>query len=220
MPVASVMSNSLQPHGLKPTKLLCPWDSPGKNTGVGCHFLFQGIFLTQGLNPHLLCLLHWQADSLPLVPPGKPTPYSALFPFSVLEGFLVDPSSLVDWRLRAHILNFSFSPDLASPPYLHTSASKEGIKYQGRSSELRIGIFVQSGQFSHSIMSDSLRPQAHQASLSVTNSQSLLKLVHQVSDAIQPSHLLLPLLLPPSIFPSIRVFSKVLEFQFQHQSFQ
>ena len=45
---------------------------PGKNTGVGCHFLFQGIFLTQGSNPHLLCLLHWQAVSLPLVPPGKP----------------------------------------------------------------------------------------------------------------------------------------------------
>ena len=50
----------------------CPWDSPGKNTGVGCHFLLlQGIFLTQGLNPSLLHLLHVQADSLPLVPPGK-----------------------------------------------------------------------------------------------------------------------------------------------------
>ena len=41
-------------------------DSPGKNTEVGCHFLLQGIFLTQGLNPRLLLLLHWQADSLPL----------------------------------------------------------------------------------------------------------------------------------------------------------
>ena len=37
----------------------------------GCHFLLQGIFLTQGLNPPLLCLLHWQADALPLAPPGK-----------------------------------------------------------------------------------------------------------------------------------------------------
>ena len=36
-----------------PVRLLCPWDSPGRNTGVGCYFLFQGIFLTQGLNPHL-----------------------------------------------------------------------------------------------------------------------------------------------------------------------
>ena len=40
--------------------------SPSKNTGVGCHFLLQGIFPTQRLNPHLLCLLHWQKDSLPL----------------------------------------------------------------------------------------------------------------------------------------------------------
>ena len=39
--VTSVMSDSVQPHGLQPTRLLCPWDSPGKNTGVGCHFLLQ-----------------------------------------------------------------------------------------------------------------------------------------------------------------------------------
>ena len=44
---------------------------PGKNTGVGCHSLLQGIFPTQGSSPCLLCLLHWQADSLPLTPPGK-----------------------------------------------------------------------------------------------------------------------------------------------------
>ena len=56
--VASVVSNSLWPRGLQPTRLLCPWDSPDKNTGVGCHALLQGIFLTQGLNPCLLSLLH------------------------------------------------------------------------------------------------------------------------------------------------------------------
>ena len=44
----------------------------GKNTGVGCHFLFQGIFPTQGSNPSLLCLLHWQMDSLPLHHLGSP----------------------------------------------------------------------------------------------------------------------------------------------------
>ena len=49
----SVMSKCLQPHGLQPTRLFCPWDSPGKNTGVGCHALLEGIFLTQGLNPGL-----------------------------------------------------------------------------------------------------------------------------------------------------------------------
>ena len=53
--VAQSCPQSLQPHGLGPTKLLCPWNSPGKNTGVGCHFLLQGIFLTQGSNPGLPC---------------------------------------------------------------------------------------------------------------------------------------------------------------------
>ena len=46
-------------------------DSAGKNTGVGCHAFLQWFFLTQGKNPSLLCLLHWQAGSLPLIPPGK-----------------------------------------------------------------------------------------------------------------------------------------------------
>ena len=45
-----------------------PWDFPGKNAGVGCRFLLQGIFLTQGLNP---CLLHWQANCLPLSHQGS-----------------------------------------------------------------------------------------------------------------------------------------------------
>ena len=45
------MSNSVWLHWLYPTRLLCPWNSPGKNTGVGCHALLQGIFPTQGSNP-------------------------------------------------------------------------------------------------------------------------------------------------------------------------
>ena len=106
------LCSTLWPHGLQSARLLCPWDSPGKNTGVGCHSLLQGIFLTQGWNPgflhcrqilyclshqgspknigvecyfllqgifptlglnlHPLHFLHWQADSLPLEPPGNP----------------------------------------------------------------------------------------------------------------------------------------------------
>ena len=58
-------------HG--PTRLLCPWDSPGKNTGVGCHFLLQGIFPTQGSNPGIK---PWspalEADTFTSEPPGKP----------------------------------------------------------------------------------------------------------------------------------------------------
>ena len=48
----------LRPYGPQPARLLCPWDSPGKNTGVGCHAFLQWIFSTQGLN---LSLQHRQA---------------------------------------------------------------------------------------------------------------------------------------------------------------
>ena len=49
----SVMSDFLWPHGLYPARLFCPWNSPGKNTGVGSHSLLQGIFLTWESNPGL-----------------------------------------------------------------------------------------------------------------------------------------------------------------------
>ena len=62
----SVMSNSLEPHELQPTRPLCPWNSTSKNTRVGCYSLFQGMFPTQGLNPGLLHC-RWI-----LYPPGKP----------------------------------------------------------------------------------------------------------------------------------------------------
>ena len=79
----SAVSDSLWPRGLQINRLLCPWNSPGKNTGVGCHFILQGIFGTQGLNPCVLCVLHWQADYLPTEPPGSPAwgsfPMSWLF---------------------------------------------------------------------------------------------------------------------------------------------
>ena len=65
-------ADSLWPHGPQPARLLSPWDFPGKNTGVGCHYLLQGVFPTQRLNPALLHLLHWQADSVPLMPLWKP----------------------------------------------------------------------------------------------------------------------------------------------------
>ena len=67
--VHSVVSNSLTPHGLWPTRLPCPWNFPGKNTGMGCHFLLQGIL--EGLNLCLMFLLHWQIGSLPAEPLRK-----------------------------------------------------------------------------------------------------------------------------------------------------
>ena len=76
------MFDSLQRYGLLLSRLLYSWVFPGKNAGLGCHALLQGIFPTQGSNllfslfffPNLrlLHLLHWQAGSLLLVPPGKP----------------------------------------------------------------------------------------------------------------------------------------------------
>ena len=58
----SVTSETLQSHGLGPTRLIHPQNSLGKNTEVGCHFLFQGIFLTQGSNlglPHCRKILYY-----------------------------------------------------------------------------------------------------------------------------------------------------------------
>ena len=64
--VAKLCLTLWQPHGRLPARLLCPWDFPGENTGVGKHFLLQGISRTQGLD---LGLLHWQVGSLLLGSP-------------------------------------------------------------------------------------------------------------------------------------------------------
>ena len=66
--VAKLRLTLLRPCGLYPTRLLCQWDSPGKNSRVGCHFLSQGIFPVQGSNA---CHLLWQAGSLPLINEGN-----------------------------------------------------------------------------------------------------------------------------------------------------
>ena len=99
----SVVSDSLLPHGLYLTRLLCPWDFPGKNRGVVCHDLFQRFFLTQGLNPHLL---HWRVDSSPLAPPGKPPPIIHLLTNKSYSLFahwetLQEITSIVKW-LQTH----------------------------------------------------------------------------------------------------------------------
>ena len=68
----SVMSDSLRPHWLWPTRLLHPWDFPGKSTGVGCHCLLHRIFPTQGSNPspphcrQMLYHLSHQGSSCPI----------------------------------------------------------------------------------------------------------------------------------------------------------
>ena len=74
------MSDSLRPHGLWPSRLLCPWDSLGNYTGVGSHFLLKRIFLDQESNPHPL---HWSLNSQPLDHQGSPL--KTLLSFSAIQ---------------------------------------------------------------------------------------------------------------------------------------
>ena len=71
--VISVTFDSLWPYGLQRARFLCPWDASGKNTGVGWHFFFQGIFPTQGSNPcHLGIILFCHAVMVTLVVKNLP----------------------------------------------------------------------------------------------------------------------------------------------------
>ena len=99
-----------------PTRLLCPWDFSGRNTRVGCHFLLQGIFLTQGLNPHLLQeILHWQAGSLPLSHLGRQEYRSGLLFLSPGDHVLSELFAMthLSW-VALHGMAHSFS-DLHKP---------------------------------------------------------------------------------------------------------
>ena len=73
--VASVMSNSVRPHRRQPTRLPSPWDSPGKNTGVGCHFLLQCVKVKSLSRSRLLATPWTAAYQAPLSMdfPGKST---------------------------------------------------------------------------------------------------------------------------------------------------
>ena len=81
------MSDFVPTYELQPARFLCPWGFPGKNTGVGCHFLLQGIFPTQGLNPGLSCLTCFGRQVLYQSPGDLPDPG-------------VEPGSLMSHLLR------------------------------------------------------------------------------------------------------------------------
>ena len=76
---ATVLIGTWWPYGLEPPQLSCPWDFPGKNTGVGCHFLHQGIFPPQGVNPHLMCLLHCRYNRYHLSHQGSHFSFNCLW---------------------------------------------------------------------------------------------------------------------------------------------
>ena len=96
----------LQPHGLYSTWLLCPWGFLGKITGVGCHFLLQGVFPNQGSHMCLLHLLRWQLDSVPLPYLGRPQGLLTVSPLSDDHAFQLFPNwgdhifTTIGWKAR------------------------------------------------------------------------------------------------------------------------
>ena len=115
-----VMSDSLPPHELQPTRLLCPWDSPGKNNGVVCHILLQGIFPTQGLKlllPHCRWTFTvWATaaakalqscptlcDPIDGSPPGSPVP--GTLQARTLEWVAISFSNAWKWKVKVKSLS-------------------------------------------------------------------------------------------------------------------
>ena len=94
--------------------ILRPWDPPGKNTRVGCRFLLQGIFSTQGSNVHLLCLLHWQVGSLPLTPPIYCFSYSDFLPSYTIPLSYSKCPFLLELYAFAFVLQFLLSASHAA----------------------------------------------------------------------------------------------------------
>ena len=98
----------LWPHALPPTRPLCPWGSPGKNTGVGSHSLLQGTFLTQGQNSHLL---YCRQILYPLSHQGSPI-YPCCYEFSKNHGNQYFPSIT---NLNIHIIVLLFCNIFSRP---------------------------------------------------------------------------------------------------------
>ena len=159
------MSDAVQPYELHPARLLCPWDSPGKNTGVGCHALLQGISRTHGSNPCLFCLLHWQAGSLPLMPPGNPRckmgtskrkrqEYDQYFarPFTCL----FDHRKQSDWMRRHWVCN-GFASDL-DPEGALLTGSQVKESFGGGSSE-KMGSWNRARQVTFNMFCSDIAPQ-------------------------------------------------------------
>ena len=98
------MSDSLGPHGLQPTRLSCPWDFPGKNTRVDCHFLLQEIFPNQGSNMGLLCLLNCR-QILYHYTPGKllqPVKAISIFNLYLIMSIYIHVSICISVHVQEH----------------------------------------------------------------------------------------------------------------------
>ena len=106
----SVMSDSLWPHRLLPTRLLCRWNSPGKNTGVSSHFLLQGILPTQGSNPGLShcqqILYHLSHQGSPRILDWVTCPFSrwASWPRNQTRISCIAGGFFTNWAIRKVLL--------------------------------------------------------------------------------------------------------------------
>ena len=119
-------SNSLQPYGLYPARLLSPWHSPGRNTGVGCHALLWGNLPNPGMEPRS------QVDSLPSEPPGK-SKNTGVGNLPLLQGiFPIQEStrSLLHCRQILYQLNYQGSPKAASRSIFRFENCKQIFKCQ------------------------------------------------------------------------------------------
>ena len=158
----SVVSDSLRLHGLQPTMFLCPRNSSGKNTRVGCHSLFQWTFLRPRDWTWVACI--------------------------AVRFFTV-------WGTRVYLFSISLSiKDLVTNQLLLSKKWKLWICNLLSSVQLLSRVWLFTAPWTA----------ARQASLPITNSRSPPKLLSIKS--VMPSNLCRPLLLLPSIFPSIRVF--------------
>ena len=131
--VSQLCLTLLQPHGLYASSFLCPWNLPGKTTGVGCHFLLQGIFPSQGSNPGLL---RWQADSLPLTRQKNPR-----YSLGIIFFLVVTPYST--WDLIFHTsdrtcasCSGSVESDRQESPLIIVNFHREMIFFQIQSNSL------------------------------------------------------------------------------------
>ena len=96
----SVLSDSLLSYGLQAPGSSCPWDFPGKNTGVGCHFLLQRIFLTQGFNTCLHMFNRYSTlpvDSLP-----------SEIPREAIIGAIINENHILPLKRKYSTINLSF----------------------------------------------------------------------------------------------------------------
>ena len=107
--LTSVMSNSLQPYGPWPARLLCPWDSPGRNIGVGCHFLLKIFHAAKSLQPSpTLC------DPIDDGPPGSPVP--GILQARTLEWVAISFSNAWKWKVKVKLCPTLCNPMDCSPP--------------------------------------------------------------------------------------------------------